>query len=41
MSASWLNEGPNRIEFAVDKSLRADGRELGVVVAAAALEAVK
>jgi hypothetical protein len=37
----WFEQGPNRIEFTVDKPLHAKDRELGIVVAGAALEAVK
>jgi hypothetical protein len=37
--AAWLNPGVNRIEFAVARSFEADGRELGVVLTGASLEA--
>jgi hypothetical protein len=37
----WLHQGPNRIEFSVDKSVHTSDRELGVVVVAAGLEALK
>jgi Dolichyl-phosphate-mannose-protein mannosyltransferase len=37
----WLQQGPNRFEFTVDKSTHANDRELGIVVAAAALDAVE
>jgi len=39
--AAWLKPGPVRVEFTLDKSLTEDGRELGVVVVSAALEAAK
>jgi hypothetical protein len=37
--ASWMTPGTVRVEFTLDKSLRIAGRELGVVVVSAALEA--
>jgi hypothetical protein len=38
---AWLQQGPVRIEFSVDKPLHANDRELGIVVAGAALERVE
>jgi hypothetical protein len=38
---AWLQQGPVRIEFSVDKPLHANDRELGIVVANAALERVE
>jgi hypothetical protein len=38
---SWLQPGPNRIEFALDKSMHARERELGLVVTAASLDALE
>jgi hypothetical protein len=34
----WLKPGPVRVEFALDKALTVDDRELGLVVVSAALE---
>jgi hypothetical protein len=42
LEPGWLKVGANRVAFTLDKSIRpsaADGRELGVVVSSAALEA--
>jgi hypothetical protein len=41
LPASWLREGLNRAEFAVDKPFHAGDRDLGLVVSTAALEPVK
>jgi hypothetical protein len=37
----WLEQAQVRLEFAVDKSMRANDRELGIVVASTALDALK
>jgi hypothetical protein len=37
----WLQQGPNRFEFTAEPPVRANDRELGVVVTGAALEALK
>jgi hypothetical protein len=42
LEPGWLKAGANRVAFALDKYVRPgpnDGRELGVVVSSAALEA--
>jgi hypothetical protein len=41
LEAEWLKAGANRVEFALDKSVKPgpeDSRELGVVVSSASLE---
>ena len=38
LPAEWLGAGPVRVEFAVDKSMQADQRELGIVLVSAALD---
>jgi hypothetical protein len=41
LEAGWLNPGPNRVAFSLDKSIPPninDGRELGIVVSSASLE---
>jgi len=41
LPAAWVRPGRNRFDFSVDKSLHTPGRELGLVVTGAVLDAVE